>query len=179
MFSRSRKTKDIEATAYHEAGHAYVAVQMRRAFQYVSIEEDEESLGHVLYHKFSEKFEPEFEEDKKIRPYLEKAIMTGFAGFAAEKVFCNIQKWDGSKHDIKQAYKFASYLCGSNEEEKAYIKWLRIRTENMLRTPFAKAAVPALAKALQKKHKIGSKNARKIIKDALIARVGYQGNSRD
>jgi hypothetical protein len=43
-----KMTRDLEDTAYHEAGHAVAAVAFRRPFHYVTIEPCEESLGHVM-----------------------------------------------------------------------------------------------------------------------------------
>jgi ATP-dependent Zn protease len=50
MAVKARKaTKREEATAYHEAGHAVIAVAVRRPFRYVTISPSEDALGHVLH----------------------------------------------------------------------------------------------------------------------------------
>ena len=56
MATRAQKQKRIERTAYHEAGHVLLAYLLRKAFKYVTIEPDGDSLGYVLYYEFSESF---------------------------------------------------------------------------------------------------------------------------
>jgi ATP-dependent Zn protease len=47
-------------TAYHEAGHAVAAYELRLPFRYVTIIPDEEkmTLGHIIYRGFGPDFHP-------------------------------------------------------------------------------------------------------------------------
>ena len=167
MASKPLKMKKLEKVAYHEAGHAVAAFLMRRSFSYVTIKPDESSFGHIFYQKFRDSFNPDYVEDYKIRRPLEKAIITGLAGHVAEKIYSKQENYETSENDFHVAVDLASYLCGSNEEIEAYIKWLYIRTKNMLEHPNNWCKVKAFAEELLDHRRIGYVKARKIMKDAV------------
>ena len=169
MASKSSKQKRFEKPAYHEAGHVVAAYCVRRGFSYVSIEPGEDSLGHVVYQKFRDSFHPDYDEKIKIRPLLEKVIIIGLAGYVAEKIFTGKRAADD---DFQIAFENACIITGSAEEASAFLKWLLIRTENMVRLPHNWAAVQALAEELLKVKKIGYHRARKIIREALRKKGG-------
>ena len=166
MASRSSKQKRLEKTAYHEAGHVVAAYCVGRGFRYVSIEPGENSLGRMMYQKFRDSFHPDYDENIKIRLPLEKVIITGLAGYVAEKIFTGRRGLTGAVDDFQRAFDYACFITGSVEETSAFVKWLLIRTENMLRLPHNWAAVQAIAGELIKVKKIGYNKARKIIRKA-------------
>ena len=52
-----RRTKaQLPLTAYHEAGHAIVAWRYHIAIHHVTIGPSEDSLGHVLYKRYANRF---------------------------------------------------------------------------------------------------------------------------
>jgi len=158
---------DLVKIAYHEAGHVVAAYVVKRKFQYVSIEPDKESLGHVLFQRFSDKFQPEFQEENKIRPMLEKTIITGLAGEIAEKKFCNDEiDFQSSRSDFDNVFDYICYFVGSIEEAQAFLNWMIVRTKNIISLDFNWNAVKELAEQLIKRKKIGYRTARKIIFDA-------------
>jgi len=118
------KRKELEKTAYHEAGHAVAAFEMKRSFRHVTIEPDEESLGHIMFTKFRDSFRPDIDSYSKIRNPLEKAIITALAGPIAEQIFSGRKNLIGAGGDFHNASEYADYLCGSREESEAFIKWL-------------------------------------------------------
>jgi hypothetical protein len=161
------KRKKLEKTAYHEAGHAVAAFYMKRPFRYVTIEPDEDCLGHIMYKKFRDSFNPEIGSDREIRKPLEKAITTAFAGPIAEQIFSGRKNIVGAKGDLRDALNYAFYLCGSPEETEAYVNWLWIRTKNMIRQPAKWCSVEGLAKELLDYRKIEYMKARRIIKESF------------
>ena len=164
MGKKPRRTKKLERIAYHEAGHAVAAFLVRRAFRYVTIKPGEDSLGHILFRKFSDSFRPDIEYDEhKLRPPLEKVIITGLAGHAAESIYAGRNNWVGSRKDFHNAVDYATYLIGEPKELEAYMKWLLIHTRNKLCHPMHWGAVKALAEELLKQDRIGYRKARKII----------------
>ena len=167
----SMKPKSVEKTAYHEAGHAVAAFHMRRSFRYVTIEPDEESLGHVMYTKFSDSFRPDIDSDRKIRKPLEKAIITAFAGPIAEQIFSGRKNPIGASRDFHSASDYVSYLCVSSEESEAYINWLWIKTKKMIMNPTKWCSVKRLAEELLDCRRIGYVKARKIIKESMAREV--------
>ena len=177
MSSRSSKQKKLERTAYHEAGHVVAAYFVRRGFSYISIEPGEDSLGHVVYQKFRDSFRPDYDKKIKTRLPLEKVIIIGLAGYVAEKIFTGRRGLTEAVDDFQIAFDYASILTGGAEETSAFVKWLLIRTENMLRTPQNWAAVQALAEELLKVKKIKYHRARKIIREAQRKKEGTYGKS--
>ena len=171
------KRKKVEKTAYHEAGHAVAAFYMKRSFRYVTIEPEEDSLGHIMYKKFRDSFNPEIDPDREIRKPLEKAIITAFAGPIAEQIFSGRKNRIGASSDFHGALDCALYLCGSNEETEAYVNWLWIRTKNMIRQPAKWCSVEGLAKELLDCRKIGYMKARRIIKESFERAVRERNKS--
>jgi hypothetical protein len=161
------KRKKIEKTAYHEAGHAVAAFYMKSSFCYITIEPDEESLGHVMFKKYRDSFNPEIDSDRIIRKPLEKAIIIAFAGAIAEQIFSGQKNPTGTSRDFRSAVDDATYLCGNLEETEAYINWLWIRTKNMIRQPAKWCSVKRLAEELLDCRKIGYMKTRRIIKESL------------
>jgi hypothetical protein len=45
------RIRRVEHIAHHEAGHAVAAVAFRKSFRYVTIEPDDDSLGHIIFQK--------------------------------------------------------------------------------------------------------------------------------
>lgn len=161
---KKRSEKQRRATAYHEAGHAVAAYELRRGFRRISIVEDEDSLGSVLYRKWGEKFDPNVTEPGRARKLIEKAIMTALAGAEAEHVHTKRRNNAGGSSDSHSAVTLASYIIDDFEEElPAYIEWLRIRTRNILTTPANWRAVEFLAEALLEKEEMSAAAARKVI----------------
>lgn len=73
------------ALAYHEAGHAIIALYFNFSFEEASIIENSSSLGRVLINKFH--FPIEFEESDETRATLDKYIQVILAGPIAESKF--------------------------------------------------------------------------------------------
>jgi hypothetical protein len=159
-------TKKLESTAYHEAGHAVMAYHVRRRFKYVTIEQEEDSLGHILLSRWPKGIEPGIDSGARVENYLKNSILIDLAGHAAERLFKGRNNWVGSRQDVQTAVEFADYVCGSNEESQAYVKWLFIKARNIIRLEPYWDSIKALAKELLIKKKIGYMAARKIIKDA-------------
>ena len=157
----------LKRTAYHEAGHGVVAYLVRRSFRYVTIEKQEDSLGHVHFQKFREGFQPDVDIGPKIERTLEKEIMTGLGGLAAEKILTGRKRWTPSRSDIRQAMNCALQLHGDPETADKYIDYLLARTEKLLKFPVNWAAVQALAEKLLEHHWIGYRKTREIIKNAM------------
>jgi hypothetical protein len=84
----------------------------------------------------------------------------GLAGHIAEKHFRGRANWIGSEADRQKAADLASYLVGSDEELSAYLKWLWVRTENLVR--FYQPQITALASALLIEKTIQAKRVKDI-----------------
>jgi ATP-dependent Zn protease len=85
---RARQRRQLERTAYHEAGHAVAAHVLRRPFRRRTIAPDAEAgtLGLITYAPFPRDFDPANVSERRARYHLERSIITALAGNVAEAV---------------------------------------------------------------------------------------------
>jgi hypothetical protein len=71
------------------------------------------------------------------------------AGASAQRRFAprSIRGWH-SHGDYQKAVDISSHMCGSNKEENAYLRWLQVRSDNLVETYWLE--IDAVAKALLK-----------------------------
>jgi hypothetical protein len=128
--TRGRKTT-LEATAYHEAGHAVVSFGVGRGVRRVTIIPDGDSLGHITNHGLPA-FHPDYKTDGATRRRVEQCVMISLAGAIAEARFKGHRRRLGDGADLAQVFDLASYMVGETEELNAYVRWLWLRTRNLL-----------------------------------------------
>lgn len=141
-------TRDLEDTAYHEAGHAVAAVAFRRPFHYVTIEPCEESLGHVMFRKFKASFNPELNSDLRTRVICENNAIISLVGPTAAAHFRRREKWLGADQDGQKATNIMSYLCRGGEELRAYMDLIGVWSKNFVRDEVHWAQIEAAAHML-------------------------------
>ena len=174
----AKKTKKLEETAYHEAGHAVMAIHQRVYFHYVTIEPEADSLGHIFYGKWRRKFKPAASTPidfifsamtLRQRDYVEKHIMVSLAGQTAGAILRGRNNWRGGTSDREHAIEYASAILArsSGKMLEAYLRYMFVKTEEALRIPLLWKQVEALAKELLRKKKIDHKTVRKIMKRPL------------
>jgi ATP-dependent Zn protease len=98
-----------EHTAYHEAGHAVVALMLGRPIQRVSILPNRELLGECELGKGV--FRPS--ED-----WLENEILIALAGIAAEARHTGNYAWGGAARDRRYVHKLAVQRAGERRAER-------------------------------------------------------------
>jgi ATP-dependent Zn protease len=103
------ETNHDQATAYHEAGHAVVALILGRPVQRVSILPDRERLGVCEFGKGV--FRPS--ED-----WLEREILIALAGIAAEARFTGNYAWDAAARDQQYVRRLAEQRAGESRAER-------------------------------------------------------------
>ncbi|HEX4334322.1 MAG TPA: hypothetical protein VH062_00330 [Polyangiaceae bacterium] len=133
-----------------------------RPFRHVTIERGEDSLGHVLYRAFSDRFDPELDVSSRTNRTIEAAVDCALAGHAAEALLTGRNKWVGSTADRAHAIDMASYRCGSAQQVEAYIEWRRTVVVDSLRLSSRWDAVKVLAEALLERKRLTHKEARRI-----------------
>jgi hypothetical protein len=149
------KLKTLEATAYHEAGHAVAAHQLRVGIgrREVSIVPNEGWHGFVHTLKgFSGR--PDMERTGQMRLGAEKGAIVSFAGEAAQRRFrpMSVRRHHAAS-DRTQAVNLMSYFVGSDRELDAYLKWLRIRAEAFVASSVNWKMIEAVAAELMaRKH---------------------------
>ncbi|MSQ94256.1 MAG: cell division protein FtsH [Gemmataceae bacterium] len=98
-----------QITAYHEAGHAVLALVLDRPVKCVSILPDREHLGICEFGK------------RVYRPsedWLERKILIALGGIAAESRLTGIYSWDGAARDYQYVRRLAIQRAGERRAEK-------------------------------------------------------------
>mgnify|MGYP003385116220 CR=1 FL=1 len=98
-----------EATAYHEAGHAVIALALGRSIQRVSIVPGQGWLGRCEFQK------------GRVRPtedWLEREILIALAGLAAEARHTGQYAWEGAAQDLRAVRRLATQRAGERQAER-------------------------------------------------------------
>jgi hypothetical protein len=165
----SMNKKRLEATAYHEAGHAVACYHLHLRFTHVTIIPDDDSLGAIHHGKdyYSKNFDPESDNSLKTMDRIEREVISSLAGQAAEAKYRNRNNWKGSVSDWSKGVDFASRSAGGGEVLQKYVEYCWARAKALFNPPWLWYAVEVLARELLKDKKIGSRKARQIIKGAF------------
>jgi ATP-dependent Zn protease len=135
-------------TAYHEAGHAFIAWRQHVRIKRVTIKPHGEMLGSVTK-IFSGKEGRDLEARDitlNVRDKIEKHIRVSLAGWEAERRFDRTASESWSICDYGDALDYMMRLAGSQREIDLYFALLRYQTKEMLRSGWPQ--VKALAAAL-------------------------------
>jgi hypothetical protein len=158
------KSKQLWATAYHEAGHAVAAIQLRVGIgsRGVNIVSSEGAAGtcHILK-SFSGS--PELETTGRMRLGAEKMAIILFAGPVAQRTFrpSSLRNYHGHS-DRKRAIGLMECFVGSNRELEAYLNYLRIRAEQLVVNPLTWKTIEAVAIALFERKRLTAQEVKDI-----------------
>ena len=144
----TRNERRLEAVAYHEAGHAFMAWKEGVRIHRLSIVPDESTNGRVKHESPLKGVRLDIDNSGRARVRAEKHIRIYLAGPIAQRKHrpSSWRQWHGrSDHD--EAADLIFRVTGSDEEANAYIKRLSIQTSNMLKANWplvSRLAVAAL-----------------------------------
>lgn len=162
---RKRRGISIKRTAYHEAGHAVMAYNLRLRIRHATIIPEEEYLGRVK-HSAGGSIHPEWESGPTTRTEIERRAIVALSGNVAEYLLTGRRYMVGSEGDYQTVVNLLSYLAGPEETGK-YIEWLWYRTKGILAIDYWWLAIQRLAEELLKHHYLKSKRIREIIRLAI------------
>src|SRR5579884_2537129 len=123
------------ATAYHEAGHAVVALALGRPIHRVSVLPDGQFLGLCRFGKGA--FRPS--ED-----WLEREILIALGGLAAEARYSGDYAWDAADRDRQYVRQLAVRRAGERQAERLERRLLA-KAEHLLAQEGHWAAVQLIA----------------------------------
>ncbi len=167
--SQAREQELLHRTAIHEAAHAALAIVLGRPFRSVTIVPKDGMLGYCSLSRWPKKFQPDINDlDVRMRERLEATIISSLAGEIAETHMYG-PAWVAAEYDRHMAVDLACYCVGSPEELEAYLNWLQIRTEALVRR--SKPEIDALAEALLRDQTIQAKRAREIFSATVRSQV--------
>jgi len=155
--------RQLEATAYHEAGHAVAAIEMGFKVSSVSIQPDEFSHGRTVHNNPLYRMNlNSHDHSDRLRLRVERAVIIALAGPEAQQRFNprSIHKHD-VKDDVDRVMRVLSEFTASNEELKAYFDLLRIRARQLIALRWD--AVRRLSRALCERTALSGAETRRII----------------
>ena len=146
-----------EITAYHEAGHAVVALALGRPVQHVSILPDRNLLGWCEFKKGV--FRPS--ED-----WVEREVLIALAGMAAEARLTGNYSYEGAAIDLRYARRLLVGRAGDRRADRLERRLLS-KVENLLADDGNWLAVEAIARELLAQKSISGRAAKHLYEQAL------------
>lgn len=153
----------LTATAYHEAGHAVMALIVGRPIQKITIVPSKVNaisarLGACEMKK------------GRIKPtsdWLEDEVLVLFAGMVAESHFTDEQNERGAGQDMRMIRKLLSQNRANSERQLEKLeRRLLSKTEYLLEDEASKKAIEQIAKRLIEKHTISGREATHLFEQA-------------
>jgi ATP-dependent Zn protease len=145
-----------KATAYHEAGHAVMALALARPVQRVSMRPNQKHLGLCEFGKGV--FRPS--ED-----WLEREILISLGGIAAEAIHTGDYAWDAAERDLRYVRDLAVKRAGERQAERLERRLLT-KAEHLLAQSGNWRAVELIAAELLRCGTISGRNARHLFDQA-------------
>jgi hypothetical protein len=140
------------ATAYHEAGHAVVALALGRPVHGVSVLPNRDRLGLCEFRKGV--FRPS--ED-----WVEREMLIALGGIAAEAVHTGAYGWDEAERDLSYVRQLAEQRAGLRQAERLERRMLA-KAEHLLAKPAHWQAVELIAAELLRRGEISGRAARDL-----------------
>jgi ATP-dependent Zn protease len=148
------------ATAYHEAGHAVLALALGRPVHRVSILADRDGLGLCEFRKGV--FRPS-------QDWLEREILIALGGVAAEARHTGDYAWDAAGRDLQFVHDLAVQRAGERQAERLERRLLA-KAEHLLAKEGHWQAVELIAAELLRCGAISGRAARHLFDQACAAR---------
>jgi ATP-dependent Zn protease len=148
-----------EATAFHEAGHAVVALALDRPVARVSVLPGGDFLG--ICHFAKGVFRPS-------KDWVEQEILISLGGIAAEARRTGEYAWDAAERDEQYALRLATRRAGERQADRL-VRRLLAKVENLLADEDCWRAVEAIAAALLRTGVISGRAARHLYEQCVEA----------
>lgn len=158
--------KQLERTAYHEAGHVVMSYKFNVGIKNVTIipNEKENRLGCVSQYKIRDTdLSPDMLWLEKSKNKIEKRIGILMAGYIAEKLFFKRVSSVGSCSDMKKVAQWIDGLSGPIDLNNAHYEYLYLKTYYCLKDPLRKYLIKIIAKELLNKKYMKGKEIREFI----------------
>ena len=145
-------------TAYHEAGHAVMALIVGRDVHRVSIMPNQTRLGACELKKGR---------SKPSRDMLEDEILILLAGVAAEGRLTNHYNWAGGSQDLRQAGRLIESRAGTQRQCERLQRRMMDKVEYLLDDDTHWAVVQQIAQQLLESKTISGRAARHLFDLAM------------
>ena len=161
-----KMTAQLRATAYHEAGHAVVALwEGARRPRRVTIVRQDDTLGRVTHVAWGVRFRPDVELTLSRARQLQAGIDSLLAGVVADRRGTGRRhNWAGASSDFQQAVDLASYLNnGSSRQITLYLAWREQCVRDAVEARWSE--VERVAQALLSRHALKGDEVRRIVRE--------------
>lgn len=164
--NRRKKNSDIDtgrmATAYHEAGHAVMALAVGRPVEKVTIiaaalQTGGSRLGACKVQKGR---------SKASKDGLEDEAMILLAGMVGESHFTRRYSPDGAAQDLRMAQRLLSDRAGSERQLERLLTRVLKKTEHVLAEAVHVDAIASIATELYEKETISGRAVRQLMQEA-------------
>ena len=137
-------------TAYHEAGHAVIAMALGRPLHKVTIAANRDRLGLCHVQKGR---------SRASKDWLEDEILILLAGMAAESQLSGTYNLGGAQQDLKLTRRLAIRRAGNEQQAERLERRLLTKTEHLLSDQGHWNAVQQIAKDLLERETISGRAA--------------------
>ena len=161
----SARLRDLEATAYHEAGHAVAHVALEVPFRRVTVRPGDDYLGRVEAGRLSKRLAIELEQSflsPRDRDRAEREIICLFCGPIAQACHAGRRSHRATGSDYHRITDFVFSMSAGPDEMRAYRNWLKLRAEQLLFRKCNWPAVEAVARALLQSITLSSAEVRSL-----------------
>jgi hypothetical protein len=155
----------LKATAYHEAGHAVMALYLGRPIQKVTIAPGKSALGDEHLGLCHVKKSP----GKGSKDWFEDEVMILLAGMVAEAQITGQYCAAGAARDLRYARRFLQSRAESERQIERLERRLLSKTENHLSDRALWSAVELIAAELLKSETISGRAAKHFYETALAS----------
>jgi hypothetical protein len=163
----------LERTAFHEAGHAVASHMLDLPIREVNVIAEGGRLGVCKGYKCPS-FSPDIDgydngiAAPKSLVRIDREIVVLLAGHEAERRYSGRRNHVGARSDNRAAIDLAYYRCGSDAEAQAYLRWLAIRTADLLAREVVRRAVELVASRLLADHKVKGRDVVACYREAAL-----------
>ena len=144
-------------TAYHEAGHAVIALQMGRTVREISILPGGKRLGFCEMAKGG----------RPPKDALEADLLILLAGMAAEAKVSGRYGLDGASQDLRMAEKLALHRAGNARHAERLLERALDKVEHLMRDAATWSAIDLIAAELLKAGVLSGRAARHFHAQAM------------
>jgi ATP-dependent Zn protease len=144
-------------TAYHEAGHAVIALRQGRSVREVSILPGGKRLGYCEMAKGG----------RPMKDALEADLLILLAGLAAEARVAGRYALDGAAQDLRMAEKLALHRAGNARQAERLLERALDKAEHLMRDAATWSAIDLIAAELLKAGVLSGRAARHFHEQAV------------
>lgn len=156
--SKSIIDEQMIATAYHEAGHAIIALSLGRTVEKCTIVRNTIRLGAVQLGKGGGKRKQDFFE-------IEAMILLG--GLVSEERYTGQYNWGGAQQDLRALRRLTMARVKSDQQVERLEKRLLNKTTHHIEQPGHWAAVESVVAELIKQQAISGRSARHLFDQTM------------